>query len=112
ACVFTPQGFLGMFMSRFRRTRTGEDTTYLRLAFFGRVGEPDVARELDEGIVGTVWLTLDEIRAQPDKLRSPLVLECIEAYLAGRHYPLDILNVHPSLYVAPEAVQPKPAELA
>ena len=24
---------VGMFMSRFRRTRNGEDTTYLRLAF-------------------------------------------------------------------------------
>lgn len=108
----TPQGFLGMFMSRFRRTRTGEDTTYLRLAFCGTVGEADASRALDEGIVGTVWLTYDEIRAQPQRLRSPLVLECIEAYLAGRRYPLDVMNVHPSLYLEPGAVQPTPAELA
>ncbi len=109
---FTPEGFLGLFMSRFRRTRTGEDTTYLRLAFFGQVSEPDAARALDEGIVGTVWLTVDEIRAQPDRLRSPLVLECIEAYLRGQRYPLELLNVHPSLYQEPGAVQPTPAELA
>src|SRR6218665_2883838 len=41
ACRSTPEGFLGMFMSRFRRTRTGEDTTYLRLTYIGSVSEPD-----------------------------------------------------------------------
>ena len=46
---FTPEGFLGMYMSRFRRTRTGEDITYLRLAFFGSVSEADPLLELDDG---------------------------------------------------------------
>ena len=36
-CTFTPEGFLGVYMSRFRRTRTGEDITYLRMAFCGSV---------------------------------------------------------------------------
>lgn len=112
ARAFTPEGFVGMFMSRFRRTRTGEDTTYLRLAFCGQVCEADAGRQLDEGIVGTVWLSYDQIRAQPERLRSPLVLECIDAYLAGRRYPLDVLNVHASLYLEPGAVLPTPAELA
>ncbi|MCC6218551.1 MAG: NUDIX domain-containing protein, partial [Aquabacterium sp.] len=38
-CTFTPEGFLGVYMSRFRRTRTGEDITYLRMAFCGSVSE-------------------------------------------------------------------------
>jgi phosphatase NudJ len=88
-------------MSRFRRTRTGEDTTYLRLAFVGDAGEPDPTLELDEGIVRTVWMTPDEIRAQPQRLRSPLVIECIDAYLAGQRFPLEIVTVHDSLYTAP-----------
>lgn len=101
ACAFEPEGFLGMFMSRFRRTRTGEDITYLRLAFFGSVGEADPDLELDEGIVRAVWMTADEIRACPERHRSPLVLECLEAYLAGERYPLSILTVHESVFSAP-----------
>lgn len=101
ACGFTPTAFLGLYMSRFRRTRTGEDTTYMRLAFVGEVGEADASLQLDEGIVRTVWLSPDEIRAQPERLRSPLVLECIESYLAGQRFPLEILTVHDSLYSAP-----------
>jgi phosphatase NudJ len=88
-------------MSRFRRTRTGEDTTYLRLAFVGDVGEADPALQLDEGIVRTVWMTADEIRACPERHRSPLVVECIESYLAGQRFPLEIVSVHDSLFSAP-----------
>lgn len=106
ACQFQPEGFIGMFMSRFRRTRNGEDTTYLRLAFHGTVSEADPSLTLDEGILRTVWLTADEIRSQPHRMRSPLVIECIEAYLAGDRYPLSILNVHDSVFSAP-AVKPR-----
>ncbi|MCH8179575.1 MAG: NUDIX hydrolase [Proteobacteria bacterium] len=98
---FTPEGFLGMYMSRFRRTRTGEDITYLRLAFFGSVSEADPALQLDEGIVRAVWMSADEIRACPDRHRSPLLLECLESYLAGERYPLSILTVHDSVFSAP-----------
>ncbi len=101
ACAFTPEGFLGMYMSRFRRTRTGEDITYLRMTFFGSVSEPDPALEFDEGIVRTVWMTADEIRACPERHRSPLVMECLESYLAGQRYPLSIVTVHDSVFSAP-----------
>lgn len=105
ACQFQPESFVGMFMSRFRRTRNGEDTTYLRLAFHGTVSEADPSLELDEGILRTVWMTADEIRSQPHRMRSPLVIECIEAYLAGERYPLSILNVHDSVFSAPAVIQ-------
>ena len=101
ACTFTPEGFLGLYMSRFRRTRTGEDITYLRLAFCGSVSEADPALQLDEGIVRTVWMTADEIRACPERHRSPLLLECLESYLLGQRYPLEILTVHASVFAAP-----------
>ena len=101
ARAFTPEGFLGLYMSRFRRTRTGEDITYLRLAFCGSVGEADPNLQLDEGIVRTVWMTPDEIRACPERHRSPLLLECLESYLAGQRYPLEILTVHKSVFSVP-----------
>lgn len=101
-CTFTPDAFLGLFMSRFRRTRTGEDVTYLRLAYVGSVSAPNPQLTLDEGILRTVWMTADEIRACPERHRSPLLLECIEAYLAGQRFPLSMVKAHSSLFTAPE----------
>jgi 8-oxo-dGTP pyrophosphatase MutT (NUDIX family) len=99
---FTPQAFLGVYMSRFRRTRTGEDVTYLRLAFTGDVGEAWPNHTLDEGIVRTVWLTPDEIRACPERHRSPLLLQCMEDHLAGRRQSLDLLYTDVSVFTAPD----------
>lgn len=97
ACAFTPEALVGIYLSRFRRT-DGEEVTYLRVAFTGAVGEPDPARQLDEGIVRTLWMTPDEVRASADRHRSPLVLQCLEDHLAGRRFALQVLQTHPSLY--------------
>jgi 8-oxo-dGTP pyrophosphatase MutT (NUDIX family) len=99
ACDFNPVALLGIYVSRFVRPASGEDVTYLRLAFCGSVGAPHVGRALDDGIVRTLWLTADEIRAQAVRLRSPLVLRCIEDHLAGSRYPLDVLSTDASVYV-------------
>ncbi len=90
ACVFTPTSFLGVYLSRTTRT-VGEDTTYVRLAFAGTVGEMDATRRLDDGIVRTLWLTLDEVRDSRRRHRSPLVLRCIEDHAAGRFFPLSLV---------------------
>ena len=52
---------------------------------------PDPARALDTGIVRTLWLTPDEVRASVARHRSPLVLRCMEDHLAGRRFPLDLV---------------------
>ena len=98
ARIFTPEALLGVYLSRFRRPATGEDVTYLRLAYSGRVGEPLPGRTLDTGIVRTLWLTLDEVRASSGHHRSPLVLRCVEDHLAGRRFPLDLLTTDASIY--------------
>lgn len=91
ARVFTPQSLVGVYLSRFQRPATGEDVTYLRFAYAGSVGEPLPGRTLDTGIVQTLWLTLDELRASRSRHRSALVLQCVEDHLAGRAYPLDLV---------------------
>lgn len=102
---FVPDALLGVYLSRFTRAprggRAAEDVTYLRFAFSGNVGEPVPGRALDIGIVRTLWLTPDEVRASRALHRSPLVLRCMEDHLAGRRHPLDVLTTDPSLY-APE----------
>jgi ADP-ribose pyrophosphatase YjhB (NUDIX family) len=97
-CRFTPQCVVGVYLSRFQRPATGEDVTYLRLAYGGTVGEPDPARRLDDGIVRTVWMTLAEVRASRERHRSALVLTCIEDYLAGRRHPLSLVQVDATVY--------------
>jgi phosphatase NudJ len=97
ACPFEPQGFLGLYLARFQRPATHEDITYVRLAYSGRAGMPQPGRALDQGIVRTLWLSLDEIRADPTRLRSPLVLQCLEDHLKGRRLPLDTVVAHGSV---------------
>lgn len=101
ARVFTPQALLGVYLSRFQRPATGEDVTYLRFAFCGCVAEALPGRALDTGIVRTLWLTPEELRASSSHHRSPLVLRCIDDHLAGRRYPLHLVSADASLY-APE----------
>jgi 8-oxo-dGTP pyrophosphatase MutT (NUDIX family) len=96
-CRFTPEALVGIYLSRFKRT-DGEDVTYLRFAFTGSVGKPEPGRALDEGIVRTLWLTPDELRASAARHRSPLVLQCLEDHLAGRRFPLQVLQAHASLF--------------
>ena len=98
ARVFTPDRLVGVYLSRFQRLSTGEDVTFLRFAFGGGVGEADPARALDTGIVRTLWMTPDELRASRERHRSPLVLACVDDYLAGRRYPLSLIHVDASLY--------------
>jgi 8-oxo-dGTP pyrophosphatase MutT (NUDIX family) len=98
ACSFTPQWVVGVYLSRFQRPATGEDVTYLRLAYAGSVSEPDPTRRLDDGIVRTLWMTLGELRASRERHRSGLVLTCIEDYLAGQRYPLSLVVADPTLY--------------
>jgi ADP-ribose pyrophosphatase YjhB (NUDIX family) len=98
ACPFEPEAVLAIYLARMRRPATGEDVTYLRVAFTGRVGPPVPGRALDDGIVRVLWLTPQEIRASRDRHRSPLVLQCLEDHLRGRRHPLDLLHADPSLY--------------
>ena len=95
---FTPDALLGFYLSRFQRPATDEDVTYLRIAYRGTVGEPLPGRALDTGIVRTLWLTPDEVRASAARHRSPLVLRCIEDHLAGRRLPLDAVFTDPGVY--------------
>ncbi len=95
---FTPTALVGIYLSRLQRASTGEDVTYLRLAFCGELGAQEIGRALDAGIVRTVWMTPDEVRASTPRHRSPLVLRCMEDYLAGRRLPLEAVHTDPSVY--------------
>ena len=93
---FTASALLGVYMAR-SGAAGREAVTYLRFAFIGTVGEEEPGRPLDRGILRTLWLTADEIRARLPEHRSPLVMKCIDDYLAGKQYPLSLVYTHPSV---------------
>ncbi|ADX48584.1 NUDIX hydrolase [Paracidovorax avenae ATCC 19860] len=94
---FTATALVGIYLNRFTRTRTGDDITYLRFAFTGTLGAHHAWRTLDDGIVRTVWMTPDELRSCADRHRSPLVMRCIEDYLAGQRHPVDMIHTDASV---------------
>jgi 8-oxo-dGTP pyrophosphatase MutT (NUDIX family) len=97
-CVFTLQSLVGVYLGRFQRPARDEDVTYLRMAFSGTVGDRLPGRRLDYGIVRTLWMSLAELRACPERHRSSMVLQCIEDHAAGQRYPLELIATHASVY--------------
>jgi 8-oxo-dGTP pyrophosphatase MutT (NUDIX family) len=92
---FTPTDIVGFYL--WRRETTG--TTYFRVAFCGTAEPLPGPASLDDGIVGIHWLSRNQILKRSAQLRSPMVLRCLDDYLAGRRYSLDCLT-----YLAPEAL--------
>ncbi len=105
ACRFSAQALVGIYL--WPSDDAAQGTAYLRFAFCGTVGERDEARALDAGIVRTLWMTIDEVRASSARHRSPLVQQCIDDYRAGRRYPLQLLHA-PASPADPAASSPRP----
>ncbi|KAA1174963.1 NUDIX hydrolase [Marinobacter salinexigens] len=81
-----PIHFLGMYTYK----APANGVTYFRFCYAARALR-QVSSELDSGIIAAHWLSIEDIRALGDKLRSPLVLECIEDYRNGRCFPLEVI---------------------
>ena len=81
---FSGEAFLGAYLWR----HPGSGRASLRFAFIGSVTDHDASQPLDHGILRTHWLTREQILGHEPRLRSPLVLRCIDDYLAGRRQPL------------------------
>jgi len=79
--AFTPTACLGAYLCASAARDDGSATTYLRFAFVGTLGERDPGASLDQGIVRTLWLTPEEIRALEPRHRSALVMQCVHDHL-------------------------------
>jgi 8-oxo-dGTP pyrophosphatase MutT (NUDIX family) len=90
AFQFAPTALVGIY----QWPRPQGDITYLRFAFAGQVGERVAGRALDTGIVRALWLTAAEIEASQASHRSPLVWQCVQDFVAGRRYPLELIRHH------------------
>ncbi len=84
---FEPQAIVGIY----QYTSPTNQVTYLRVCFCGQHHSHEPYRTLEIGILRTVWLTRDEVAALPNS-RSPMLLRCIDDYLAGNRYPLSLIK--------------------
>ena len=85
ATLFTPEAIVGIYQLK---ARNGRD--YCRVGFSGTVPEDAVARPQPGEILACHWLTREEIAA--GRPRSSLVLKSIDDYLAGRRFPLGLVD--------------------
>ncbi len=74
-------------------THPDNDTTYHRHCFVGRIIKHNPEQPLDDGIIATRWLTLQEL-IDSNKARSPLVIKCAQDYFNNKQYPLDLIYEH------------------
>ncbi len=85
---FRPTFLVGVYRWHY----AAKDVTFLRFAFAGSIEGVESGRALDKEIVALHWLTPSELAARREAHRSPLVARCVEDFLAGRHFPLEVLS--------------------
>ena len=73
-------------------TAPANGITYCRTTFIGEALSHDAARALDTGIIEAVWLSYEDLLAKKSQLRSPMTLQIVEDYRAGRRFPLEVVG--------------------
>jgi len=89
AWEFEPEYLVGIYLSP---NLNNADISYLRFCFYGHCSNQHKEQALDDGIVRAVWLSREEIKNERQRMRSPQVEQCIDDYLKGNRYPLDMIH--------------------
>ncbi len=90
-CSVEITDFIGLYVFRPEH----KDATYHRLCFAARFLELHSDCALDPEIERNHWLTYEEIKANEHRLRSPMVLQAVDDFLAGKRYPLSLIQESP-----------------
>jgi 8-oxo-dGTP pyrophosphatase MutT (NUDIX family) len=91
AWQFQPQAIVGVYLWK----NPANEKSFLRVAYTGIAANHDPHRRLDRAILRVHWLTRDQLLGRQSHLRSPMVLRCVDDYLAGTRLPLESLTQLP-----------------
>lgn len=81
-------GFVGIYT--YKSNTNG--ITYYRLCFVAKPDQHDPEQVIDSDINGVHWMSEQEIRHSEIAHRSPLVIQCLDDYVKGQLYPLEIFH--------------------
>ena len=87
-CVVACEDLIGVYLWIHPQTRQ----QFLRIAFNARFLSWDDHARLDDGILHRRWMSVDDVRARRKDLRTPVVLKCVEDYLAGKRETDNVLS--------------------
>ena len=73
-------------------TAPSNGVTYQRICFAAKPLRHHPEYQLDDGIIGPLWLTRDQLQAEQERWRSELVMRCLDDYLSGEHFSLSLLR--------------------
>ncbi len=85
---FAPRHLVGTYL--WRNPANGRTT--LRFAIAGDASGHEPSLRLDRGIIAAHWRSRAELLADSARLRSPLVLQCIDDFLAGQRFELESMK--------------------
>lgn len=85
---FAPGGIVGIYKWR----RDPGAITFIRCCFFGAAVRQHHDRPPDADIEYSPWLSADDIMARTAQHRSPMVGRCLQDYLHGRRFALELIN--------------------
>jgi 8-oxo-dGTP pyrophosphatase MutT (NUDIX family) len=98
--TFVPSHVVGVY-----HWQNEAGTTFVRFTFCGTHTAPTGPVRLDEGIVAVHWLSRAQMLARERELRSPMVLRCVDDYLAGARHSLDVVRYLSSGMLAQRATR-------
>jgi len=86
---FLPEYIVGIYKWR----KPDNDITFVRVCFAGIVSQRDPHQALDDGIIAATWLSHKELTTMDtQRMRSPLVRQCINDYSENTKYPLGMIK--------------------
>lgn len=86
-CHVAVDSLLGVYLWIQPQTRQ----QFLRIVYVASLLSEDRTRPLDDGVHAVHWYSLDDLRRRRQSLRSPVVIRCIDDYLAGIRQPQELL---------------------
>lgn len=87
---FEPTALVGIY----RWVHPDKGETHVRVAFSGRVTASASAPDMpaDDAVIQADWWPYTALQEVAGELRSPMVMRCLDDYLAGHRYPLELLR--------------------
>ena len=79
-CAVACEDLIGVYLWIHPQTRQ----QFLRIVYAARFIECDESLPLDDGILSRRWMTLKDLEDRKSVLRSPVVLRCVNDYIAGQ----------------------------